>query len=477
MKRIPNLPRPVPEITVGGPVEGNDVIDCRITVSSGDDSTVPTVELAADGAWEVTVPASPVPLTDLQDLSEEPRLGDDGWRAAGAVLVRRLGVLVAGHPVRAKRHTVQIRLPEQTTVTGVRNLAQGIVLGGRPLAVTRRDPSAEVRSVHLDLSAVRDPEVEERAEADVRRGRILGSATALARDIGAVPPNSADLSWWRRTAKSIGGEMPGVRVKTHGNGWLERKDFGGVLATAGQVGEDALGFIEMIWDPAAAAGDLTDDRPDVLLVGSAVVPAVIRALSELGGPRKVVGLVPVHGVDAPSTVPGGARDVVEHVDGTTTQVPVAAGAAQRVENARRLALADAVAYGVQRYRPRRVVVAAPVSGASVAAVGDRTGAVSGDPRAVRRVTLRGARVGEKWWPMPAPEYLRSKVRAEGADLNLRPEGPDALTSATFLQHFADGTPCAVLDVTGPAQSDTTHGDVSRGSTGFAARTLVEWFRK
>jgi leucyl aminopeptidase len=491
VKKIPNLPRPVPEITVGDTVTGSDVIDCRIlrmpestgrTRHAG--HTGAGAELADDGVWEVRVPATESALTDLADLADEPRLGEDGWRAAAAVLIRRLGVLVDGHPVRAKRHTVQIRVPEGTTVHNLRNLSQGIVLGGRQLVASRKDPAVDVRSVHLDLTEVGGDPVVQRAEDAVHRGRVLGAATALARDIDAVPAPVATSAWWRRKAKAFLGDVPGVRVKTHGRGWLQRKGFGGVLSTttAGPVGndpagDDEAGFVEMFWDPAAAEGDLTDDRPDVLLVGGATVPAVIRALAELKGPRKVVGLVPVHGYTPPVSVPGRARTVVEHVDGTTTQVPGAVSAADRAEICRRLALADAVAWGVRRYRPRRVVVVGPVSTASKTAFGELTGAVTGDEQAVRRVTLRGARVGERWWPLPAPSYLERNITSREADVTVAPDGPGALTAAMFLRRFADGVPCTVLDTTGPSWSDSVRGDIGRGSTGFAARTLVEWFRK
>jgi leucyl aminopeptidase len=497
VKKIPNLPRPVPEITVGDTVTGSDVIDCRIVRMPEETGgpgysgrpghtrhAGPGVELADNGVWEVRVPATPSALTDLAELSDEPRLGEDGWRAAAAALVRRLGVLVDGHPVRAKRHTVQIRVPEGTTVHNLRNLSQGIVLGGRQLVTSRKDPAADVRSVHLDLTALAGDPVAERAEDAVHRGLVLGAATALARDIDAVPAPVATSAWWRRKAKAFLGDVPGVRVKTHGRGWLQRKGFGGVLATAaagpGQNDpgvDDETGFVEMVWDPDAAEGDLTDERPDVLLVGGAVVPAVIRALAELKGPRKVVGLVPVHGYTPPVSVPGRARTVVEHVDGTTTQVPGAVSAAETTEICRRLALADAVAWGVRRYRPRRVVVVGPVSTASKTAFGELTGAVTGDEQAVRRVTLRGARVGERWWPLPTPSYLEANVTAREADVTVAPEGPGALTAAMFLRRFAGGVPCTVLDTTGPSWSDSVRGDIGRGSTGFAARTLVEWFRK
>ncbi|HIW90092.1 MAG TPA: aminopeptidase [Candidatus Corynebacterium avicola] len=493
MKRIPSLPRRVPEVTVGDPVDGGDVIDCRVVVGEVP-GTGARVVLADDGVWEVTVPEQPVALTDLTDLDLEPRLGDDGWRAAGAVLMRRLGTLVAGHPVRAKRHTVQIALPVSTTTMNLRNLAQGLMLGSRRITVRKKDAAPEVRQVHLNLDGL-DPQVTRRAADNVAKGRAQGSATALARDITGLPGSETPLHWWRRQMKALLGDVPGTRVKTHGVSWLQRKGFGGLLATAnggagGAAGDPDVdgtpGLIELFWDPAAAEGDLTDDQPDVLLVGGAEVAAAVRALAELKGPRKVVGVIPVFGRSATTGVPvvAGAAEpgcsgysVVEHVNGLTTQVPYAATPPQQTQAARRLALADAVAYGVKRHQPRRVVVVGPVSAASKSALGERTGAVFGPEQAVRRVTLRGARVGERWWPMPTPGWLESAVNGKVTDLTVRPDGPDAVTAAMFLRRFAGEVPCTVLDISGPVRSESVSGDIDRGSTGFAARTLVEWFRK
>ena len=493
MKKIPSLPRHVPDVTVGDPVDGGDVIDCRVVVGEIPETGVRAV-LADDGVWEVAVPAQPVALTDLAELSDEPRLGDDGWRAAGAVLMRRLGALVAGHPVRAKRHTVQISLPGSTTTMNLRNLAQGLMLGSRRIAVRRKDAPAEVRQVHLNLDGL-DPHVVRRATDNVDKGCVQGGATALARDITGLPGNGAPLRWWRRQMKSLLAEIPGTRVKTHGVAWLERKGFGGLLSTAtGGVGgaagdpdvDGTPGLVELFWDPVAAEGDLTDDQPDVLLVGGAEVAAAVRALADLKGPRKVVGIIPVYrrstttGVQvvASAVDPGGAGySLVEHVNGMTTQVPYAATPQQQDQVARRLVLADVVAYGVKRYQPRRVVVVAPVSAASKSALGERTGAVFGSEQAVKRVTFRGARVGERWWPMPTPSWLESSVTGKVSDVTVRADGPDAVMAAMFLRRFAGQVPCTVLDITGPVRSESVSGDIDRGSTGFAARTLVEWFRK
>ena len=50
----------------------------------------------------------------------------------------------------------------------------------------------------------------------------------------------------------------------------------------------------------------------------------------------------------------------------------------------------------------------------------------------------------------------------------------APTAALFLKPFAGDLPWAHLDVAGPARSGSDEGDVVKGGTGFAARTLLRW---
>lgn len=495
------LPQPVPTVTVGGTRTGSEVIDCRI-VRPGDAGRTAPAPVAgpvagpvlsgpvrgADGVWEITVPDHPTPLTDLVDPAEEPRILDDGWLAAGALLARRLSELVAVHPVRAKRHLVQVAVPADAARRSLRGLVTGLCIGGHvpDVAGARRTGRHPVlQAVHIDISATTLGEGEVRKA--VRTGTVLGAATACARDLGAVPASAATPAWWRRTAKAVLGDLPGTRAKLHGAGWLQRKGFTGLLsAAAGEaadretsLGEGEAALLELVWDPDAAGGELTDARPDTVLVGGATVPAAVRALAELGASRKVVGLVPVTG---PSTAavevrPGRPDEFVRHINGLVTRVNVRGNPARRAEVTQRLPLADTVAWAVHRYRPTQVITVGPLSAATRVALGDRTGAVvTGDRDLARRLALRGAKVGERWWPLPAPDHLDAAVTAPDADLLLVPPGPEVVTGALYLRRFAAGTGFIHLDTTGPALSCRTAGECDEGITGFGARTLVEWLR-
>ncbi|MEL4183004.1 hypothetical protein MTQ17_07065, partial [Corynebacterium bovis] len=260
--------------------------------------------------------------------------------------------------------------------------------------------------------------------------------------------------------------------------------------------------------------------PTLAVAGAAAVIAAVDALARLGARRKVVALVPLVDLTAvPAVAVPGAADVpvvtgadtggatagasagggvaappgstgvtvcggaVGPVDGDPVRVYggtvvdtagcTAAGAAGRA----RLLLADAVGYGVHKYRPSRVVTVGCLSPDTAVALGDRTGAVVTRSRGqAQRVTRRAARAGERWWPLPAPTYLDAATASPTADVSLCPEGPGVLVAAAVLRRFAGDTPTVHLDLGGAATSRECWEDTDPLGTGFGARSLVEWLR-
>lgn len=477
LDRIPRLSRRVPTVTSGATVTGSEVIDCRVVVGAVSSSReFPLVELTAEGIWEVGVPEAPVPLTDFLDLADEPRLADDGWRRAGIALVDRLTSLVEHHPVRAKRHRVQVALPVGTTKRNIRNFVQGLVSVGRPLIVSRREAPPVVRDIHLDLTYVEES-VAAACEREIRLGTVLGEATALARDLDSLPEGIATADWWRNEAKGIMGNLPGTRVRIRGVGWLERKGFGGLLAMSENPAKNAA-LVKVVWDPAAAEGELTDAPPDAVIVGGAHVLAIVRALAQARSPQRVVGLIPVTGPmrTLHSSAPGQPDDIVEHAGGLTTVLNSGDGESQQL--AARVVSADCLAYASQRFRPSQIISMGPTTTATKVALGARTaGVFAEDAARAKRLTLRGARVGERWWPMPMPSALDARLAAQSADLKGDPDGPEAVMAALYLRRFTAGVPYIHLDTAGPAWGISQPGDTAPGATGFGTRTLVEWLRK
>lgn len=489
MAPIPSIPQKVTRVTIGPRAEGSEIIETQVKVAPG--ANAPSeIELDATGQWVAWVPNEPSRPLDLSDGRE---FLEDGWRGAGARLVRRIGKVVDGHPVRAKKHIVQVHLPEEFTPANVRSLVIGLIVGNHSFVTTNKRKPARVRDVHIVLPEGYEFNSFDTADyvAAVTEGKALGKATCLSRDLANAPANVKSPEWLATRAKKAVEDLDGVKVRLRDAGWLKDKGFGGILAVGGGSSRPPM-LIELVWDPQKV--DQCRRRRTVVLVGKGVtfdtggisvkpaagmdtmrtdmtggasVIAAFRALAEQQVPRKVVALIPTaeNMIDGKSYRPG---DVVEHYGGLTSEVT-------NTDAEGRMILADAVSYGAKKYKPAAVVTVATLTGAAKVALGLRTGAVFSDNwGAGVKLARRGAIVGERWWPMPMQDYLEETVTSKIADVRQTPTGPGATTAAMFLRRFTRGVPLIHLDIAGPGRAESTYDEVTPVGTGFGARTLVQW---
>ncbi|WP_027942179.1 leucyl aminopeptidase family protein [Amycolatopsis taiwanensis] len=394
------------------------------------------------------------------------------WRSAGAALVR-----AAAEGDRAR--TVQVDLGDaEADGDRLAALAAGVLLGGYRFKVSADGDKAGVRTVRvLAPSGTAVP--------DLTRVRELAGAAALARDLSNAPSNIKNPAWLAETAERVVADVPGLRATIRDEKWLAAQGFGGVLAVGGGSASPPR-LIELSYRPRGASRHLllvgkgiTFDTGGLSIkpaegmhlmrtdmAGGAAVIAATRAIAALRLGLRVSALVPA----AENHVSGGSYrpgDVVRHYGGKTTEV-------SNTDAEGRMVLADALAYGIRRFRPDAVVDVATLTGAMKVALGLRTGALfASDDALAARVLAAGQAAGESWWRMPLLDDHVDAVRGELADVRQTPTGPGGITAALFLREFVDGLPWAHLDIAGPARADKSYAEVVPGATGFAARTLVE----
>lgn len=481
MAAMPIIPQRVPNISIGDAQEGSEIINVR--VQQGEATRL---ELAADAVWELEISSI---KEQLVDLSASKDFLDDGWRGAAAQLIRRINKVLEGHPVKAKKHMLQIELPQDISPESARSFAIGLVVGGHTFVVSNDKPQAKVRKIHCVLpDGVWRPE---KIIEAIHDGRDLGAATCISRDLANAPSNVKTPQWLAKQAKKLVSGIDGVKVKLRDEHWLEQKGFGGVLAVGkGSVHPPML--IELVWDPEAVgiepqqhtialvgkgvtfdtggisikpSAHMASMRTD--MTGGASVIAAFRLLARRQIARKVVALIPT-AENMPSGSAYRPGDVVEHYGGLTSEI-------SNTDAEGRLLLADATSYVTRKYKPEMVVTVATLTGAAKIALGLRTGAVfSPDFGTGVKLARRGAVVGERWWPMPQPEYLEESVDSTVADIRQAPSGPGASTAAMFVRRFTRDVPHIHLDIAGPGRAETTYDEVTPLGTGFAARTLVQW---
>jgi leucyl aminopeptidase len=394
--------------------------------------------------------------------------GDEaGWRAAGAAAVR---ALPGAQPF-------QVALSGDETTAAVRGLAEGVWLGG----YRYRDAREERRSGEVQI--VTAPQTYAKSLTQAQAG---SRATWLARDLTNTPSSIKNPAWFAEEVVGSAAGRTGVEVSVRAGDDLAR--FGGIRAVGGaSVSKPCL--VEVTWRPATAhthvvlvgkgitfdsGGISIKTRPGMKtmkddMAGAAAVVAATLAAADLGlhGVR-ITALAPLaeNAVGADAFRPG---DVITQYDGSTTE-------STNSDAEGRLVLADALGYAVAELEPDVIVDLATLTGAQVVALGERTAAIYSDSDDLAAtLTGHGAAAGEQMWRMPLIDDYRDYLRSDIADRHSSPAkggGPAALFLREFLGDHADRW--AHIDMAGPAWTDRTDLELTKGATGWGTRTLVRY---
>jgi leucyl aminopeptidase len=144
----------------------------------------------------------------------------------------------------------------------------------------------------------------------------------------------------------------------------------------------------------------------------------------------------------------------------------------------RLVLADGLCLAVEE-KPDAVIDVATLTGAQRVALGTGVAAVLGnDDDLVARIIAAGAAAGEPYWRLPLVSAYRRHLDSDVADIKNVASTPAAGTimAGLFLREFVGDRTWAHLDIASPAWSESEEGWLSRGGTGWGARTLIEVLR-
>ncbi|GAA2654484.1 leucyl aminopeptidase family protein [Paractinoplanes durhamensis] len=396
--------------------------------------------------------------------------GDEaGWRAAGAAASRA----VEGD------EPLQVTLGESVTAAAVRALAEGLWFGG----YRYRDGREEPRSAAVDLVG---PSQAEHSEG-LARAQVTARAVWFARDLTNTPPSLKNPDWLAEEIVGAAAKRTGVTVRVRTGAELER--FGGLRAVGGaSVFPPCL--VEMSWHPAGATGHvaligkgITFDsggisiktRPGMKhmkidMAGAAAVAAATLGAADLGLPVRITALLPLaeNAVGAAGFRPG---DVITHYDGTTSE-------STNSDAEGRLVLADALGYAVAEFDPDVIIDLATLTGASTTALGPAIAALfSHDDDLAGALAEAGRQAGETMWRLPLPDDYREYLRSDIADRHSSPtQGAGAVVAALYLRDFlgAKVSSWAHLDLAAPSWADETALDLTRGATGWGARTLLRY---
>jgi len=410
-------------------------------------------------------------------------LGPREQFAAGAAF--SAAVAVAKKLAAQPRGVVALLLPGAGDPAAIAAaLVEGALVGTRGPGLRKTEPA---RHAFEDLILVAPPGGAidaEALEAAVHKGRIVGSAINLARDLANTPPAEKSPTRLAARIEEIA-EGSGLTAEVWDEARLRAERFGGLLGVAAGSAEPPA-FVILTYRgrnhgaPLALVGkgvtfdsgglslkpsaSMEDMKAD--MTGAAVVVAAMQAVARLGLPVDVDGYLPLS-----ENMTGGRAmklgDVLTHRDGQTVEV-------LNTDAEGRLILADALAFAAGR-KPARIVDLATLTGACVVALGTKiAGLFSNDDPTADAVLAACRKAGERAWRLPLDDDFKEQLKSHVADFkNVGGKHGGAITAAKFLQQFVGGLPWAHLDIAGPSwvDADTPARDV--GGTGCYVRTLVE----
>lgn len=320
----------------------------------------------------------------------------------------------------------------------------------------------------------------------VDRATARATAAITARDLVNEPASALWPDAFATRAREVA-DVAGLEFTVFDENELAERGFGGLLGV-GRGSARPPRLIQLRHSPPGAARRIalvgkgvTFDSGGLSLkdaksmeamktdmAGGAAVIGAMGALPKLDVGIEVVGLIP-----AAENMPGGAAikpgDVITHYGGKTSEV-------LNTDAEGRLILGDALAYGSEQ-DPDSIVDVATLTGAMMIALGKKAaGYFANDDDLAREIEDAAASAGERLWRMPLYDELRSDLDSDVADIkNMGQRWGGAIYAALYLREFIGrGIRWAHLDIAGPGRSESDYDDVSKGGTGFAARTLVSW---
>jgi leucyl aminopeptidase len=461
-------------VPADAPVLGVPVFD-DLSLPAGAGAEVDTAFLRRGGfegrpGQAVSLPADDGTTVVAVGVGSRQAVDGDVLRQAGAALARQASTA----PLLAT--TLALAAPTRALAAAI---VEGIGLGSYRFAGTRRRPPRPALQEAVIVGARR---------ADVRRGAVAAEATCRVRDWVNEPPRQMTPT---RLAE-LAGELAvgtGLDVRVWDRDQIHAERLGALAGVAAGSDEPPC-LIRIAHEPKGAtrtvalvgkgitfdSGGLSLKPPTGMMTmksdmgGAAAVLAAIAAVAEMALPVRVVAWIA-----ATENMPSGTAihpgDVLVARNGTSIEV-------LNTDAEGRLVLADALSLAVEE-APDAIIDIATLTGAQRVALGGGVAAVLGnDDDLVARVIAAGAAAGEPHWRLPLVAAYRRQLDSDVADIKNVASGPSAgsIIAALFLQDFVGGLPWAHLDIAAPSWSESDEGWLTRGGTGWGARTLFEVIR-
>lgn len=339
------------------------------------------------------------------------------------------------------------------------------------------------------LTLVVDGPDQAEAIAGAERGRLLASATALARDLANTPHNHLTATNLADLAVELGGQRQ-LEVEVFTEVELRELGCGGLLGVNAGSAEPPR-MVKLTYRPggdgsgggtltlvgkgitydsggiALKPGDEIHAQMKNDMSGAGAILAAMSVLAPLDCPNTVIGYLMCTD-NMPSATAQALGDVLTIRGGTTVEVV-------NTDAEGRLVMADALVLATEEHTDA-IVDIATLTGACMRALGVQIAGVFGNHQPlVDQVAGAAGTTDEPVWQLPLAHRYAKEIDSPIADvrnLGTTPNG-GALHAALFLEKFVGDRPWAHIDMAGTAQSSGDAGWKTAGGTGFGARLLAQ----
>ncbi len=405
--------------------------------------------------------------------------------------LRRVGGHIAHLAKDVKAAKVMVCLPKiknMENAQGAECLVEGVLLGDyrflKYKSPDKKEPAyhgiKEIK-IHTDHSpaAVRK---------GVRRAKSAAYAARCARDMANEPGNGWTPRQFAEYARKLA-ESYSMKCNILEKRDMKRLKMGGILGVnQGSSTPPKMVILEYIAKKKAptllmVGKGLTFDSGGVSLkpavgmqdmkydmCGGAAVLSLMQAVGEEKPGVNVVAIVPAtDNMSGSSALKPG--DIIRHYNSVTSEII-------NTDAEGRLVLADALAYGIKKFKPDCVVDLATLTGAVIVGLGHHyTGLLSNNDELVESLKKAGEASGEPLWRLPLGVEYTKQIESKVADIkNTGGKAAGTSTAAAYLEKFVGDTPWAHLDIAGTAWDFTEKSYVPKGPSGIGVRTLLEMVR-
>jgi leucyl aminopeptidase len=345
----------------------------------------------------------------------------------------------------------------------------------------------------IQLSIIAAAKEKKSLDAAINRARVIADGQNIARTIASRPGNEINPPELAKVAQQLAREV-GLTSRVLDDRELKKLGMGGILAVGQGSALTPPRMIVLEYRPKAKA---KKGKP-LLVVGKAITfdtggisikPAekMGRMIFDKCGAMAVLGLmyavaklkpaIPVIGIlsSAENHISESAYrpgDIIRMYNGVTVEVT-------NTDAEGRLVLGDAMAWGIEQYKPSAVLDLATLTGGVVVALGKSMAGVMGNSDELyAQLQTAANRAGEKIWRLPLGDDQRDLIKSEPADI-VNSGGREAhpLQGGAFLSYFVprdDSIPWMHLDIAGVADTEKELPYYAKGATGWGVRTLIEW---